>query len=205
MCALVVNAICLAIMIVLTVARGWPIIAFALGGFLLSSAYTAPPLRLKKHGLGEPTVLVVWGPLMVGGTYYAATGTIPGAVVLASLPYALLCTTVLMGKHIDKIPWDAPDGTHTLPVLLGEARPPAHAGDVRRLLRVGDRARDRAGVAGRVAARAAVAPGAAPDVEGVLAAEAGGVADAEPGVAVVVRGDVVPRDPPRGRAARARA
>ena len=37
-------------------------------------------------------------------------------------PYALLCTTVLMGKHIDKIPWDAADGTHTLPVMLGEAR-----------------------------------------------------------------------------------
>src|SRR3954463_5192979 len=121
-CALVVNAICLVIMIVLTAARGWPVIAFALGGFVLSAAYTAPPLRLKKHGLGEPTVLIVWGPLMVGGCYYAATGTIPGAVVLASLPYALLCTTVLMGKHIDKIPWDAADGTHTLPVLLGEGR-----------------------------------------------------------------------------------
>ena len=121
-CALVVNTICLGIMIVLTVERGVPIIGFALGGFLLSAAYTAPPLRLKKHGLGEPTVLVVWGPLMVGGTYYAATGTIPGAIVLASLPYALLCTTVLMGKHIDKIAWDAPDGTHTLPVLMGEAR-----------------------------------------------------------------------------------
>jgi 1,4-dihydroxy-2-naphthoate octaprenyltransferase len=119
-CALVVNVLCLAIMILLTAARGWPIIAFALGGFLLSTAYTAPPLRLKKHGLGEPTVLVVWGPLMVGGTYYAATGSIPGAVILASLPYALLCTTVLMGKHIDKIPWDAADGTHTLPVILGE-------------------------------------------------------------------------------------
>jgi len=120
-CALAVNAMCLVIMIVLTIARGWPIVGFALGGFLLSAAYTAPPLRLKKHGLGEPTVLVVWGPLMVGGAYYAATGTIPGAVILASLPYALLCTTVLMGKHIDKIPWDEPDGTHTLPVIMGEA------------------------------------------------------------------------------------
>ncbi len=120
-CALVVNVICLVIMIVLAIARGWPIVFFALGGFALSAAYTAPPLRLKKRGLGEPTVLVVWGPLMVGGTYYAATGTIPGAVVLASLPYALLCTTVLMGKHIDKIPWDAADGTHTLPVIMGEA------------------------------------------------------------------------------------
>ena len=57
---------CLAIMLYLTAERGWPIIAFALGGFLLSAAYTAPPLRLKKHGLGEPTVVVVWGPLMVG-------------------------------------------------------------------------------------------------------------------------------------------
>jgi 1,4-dihydroxy-2-naphthoate octaprenyltransferase len=121
LCALTVNAICLAIMVVLTIAQGLPIIGFALGGFLLSSAYTAPPLRLKKRGLGEPTVLVVWGPLMVGGTYYAATGTIPGAVVLASLPYALLCTTVLMGKHIDKLPWDKADGTHTLPVIMGEA------------------------------------------------------------------------------------
>ena len=26
-----------------------------------------------------------------------------------------------MGKHIDKIPWDAPEGIKTLPVLLGEA------------------------------------------------------------------------------------
>lgn len=118
--ALIVNVLCLAIMVFLTAERGWPIVAFALGGFFLSAAYTAPPLRLKKHGLGEPTVLVVWGPLMVGGVYYAATGTIPGAVVLASLPYAILCTTVLMGKHIDKAPWDGPAGTRTLPVILGD-------------------------------------------------------------------------------------
>jgi 1,4-dihydroxy-2-naphthoate octaprenyltransferase len=118
--ALAVNLICLGIMVYLTTERGWPIVAFALGGFVLSAAYTAPPLRLKKHGLGEPTVVVVWGPLMVGGVYYAATGSIPGAVLLASLPYAILCTTVLMGKHIDKAPWDGPDGTHTLPVILGE-------------------------------------------------------------------------------------
>jgi 1,4-dihydroxy-2-naphthoate octaprenyltransferase len=117
-----VNALCLVIMVILTIARDWWIVAFAVGGFMLSAAYTAPPLRLKKRGLGEPTVVVVWGPLMVGGCYYAATGTAPGAVMLASLPYAILCTTVLMGKHIDKAPWDAPDGTNTLPVLLGDAR-----------------------------------------------------------------------------------
>ena len=77
---------------------------------------------VRRCGFGEPTVVVVWGPLMVGGVYYAATGSIPGSVVWASLPYAILCTTVLMGKHIDKAPWDGPAGTRTLPVILGERR-----------------------------------------------------------------------------------
>jgi len=120
--ALLVNVVDLAILIVLTLARGWPVLVFGLGGFFLSAAYTAPPLRLKKRALGEPDVLIVWGPLMVGGTYYAALGHISWEVIVASIPYGLLCTAVLMGKHIDKIPWDQPDGTTTLPVLLGEKR-----------------------------------------------------------------------------------
>ncbi len=119
---LLVNIADLAILLVLTVARGWPVLAFALAGFALSVAYTAPPLRLKKRGLGEPDVFVVWGPLMVCGTYYSAVGSVGWGVVLASLPYGLLCTTVLMGKHIDKIPFDEPLGIRTLPVILGERR-----------------------------------------------------------------------------------
>ena len=117
-----VNLADLAILIVLTWARGWPVVAFALSGFVLSVAYTAPPVRLKKRGLGEPDVFLVWGPLMVCGTYYSAVGAVGWDVVLASLPYGLLCTTVLMGKHIDKIPYDEPLGIRTLPVLLGQAR-----------------------------------------------------------------------------------
>lgn len=119
---LLVNLADLAILVVLALARGWPVVAFAVAGFVLSVAYTAPPLRLKKRGLGEPDVLVVWGPLMVGGTFYAATGSITWPVLLASLPYGLLCTTVLMGKHVDKIPYDAPLGIRTLPVILGDRR-----------------------------------------------------------------------------------
>jgi 1,4-dihydroxy-2-naphthoate octaprenyltransferase len=120
--ALAVNLLDLAILFVLFMARGWPVVAFALAGFFLSVAYTAPPLRLKKRGLGEPTVLAVWGPLMVGGTYYASVGRIPWQVIAASIPYGLLCTAVLFGKHIDKIAWDAPQGIRTMPVLLGERR-----------------------------------------------------------------------------------
>jgi 1,4-dihydroxy-2-naphthoate octaprenyltransferase len=117
-----VNAADLVILVVLALARGWPVVAFALAGFLLSVAYTAPPLRLKKRGLGEPDVLVVWGPLMVCGTYYSAVGHVGWLVLLASLPYGLLCVAVLMGKHIDKIPYDEPLGIRTVPVLLGQRR-----------------------------------------------------------------------------------
>jgi 1,4-dihydroxy-2-naphthoate polyprenyltransferase len=112
----------LAIMITLIWRRDWWIAAFAVGGLLLSWAYTAPPLRLKRIGLGELDVLLTWGPLMVGGVYYAGTGSLPWSVVAAATVYALLPTTVLLGKHIDKLPYDAPAGTRTLPVIIGAGR-----------------------------------------------------------------------------------
>ncbi|TMK87312.1 MAG: prenyltransferase [Actinobacteria bacterium] len=101
--AALVNLADAAILVVLRAARGWPVVAFALAGLFVSAAYTAPPLRLKKRGLGEPSVLLVWGPLMVGGTYYAATGRVSWSVIAASIPYAL-----------------APARTRTLPVVIGE-------------------------------------------------------------------------------------
>jgi 1,4-dihydroxy-2-naphthoate octaprenyltransferase len=117
---LICQVLDLAIMLTLVARRDWWIAAFALGGLFLSWAYTAPPLRLKRIGLGELDVLITWGPLMVGGTYYAGTGTLPWQVLAAATVYALLPTSVLMGKHIDKLPFDAPAGTTTFPVLIGE-------------------------------------------------------------------------------------
>ncbi len=120
--AALVNLADVVILIVLVAARGWVVLAFGIAGVVLNVAYTAPPLRLKKRGLGELDVLVVWGPLMIAGTYYTAVGHLPWQVWPASIPYGLLCTAVLMGKHIDKLPWDAKAGIRTLPVILGERR-----------------------------------------------------------------------------------
>jgi 1,4-dihydroxy-2-naphthoate octaprenyltransferase len=119
---LLVNVVGAGIMLYLAAIRGPLIIVFALAGLFVSVFYVAPPIRLKHRGLGEPGVLIVWGPLMVGGTFLAATGTIPGWVLLASLPYALIVTSVLFGKHIDKIEADSTLGVRTLPVILGESR-----------------------------------------------------------------------------------
>ena len=117
---LIANAIDLAILLFFVAVRGPLVIAFALGGLFVSVFYVAPPIRLKWHGLGEPGVFVVWGPLMVVGTFFVATGEIPSWAWIASLPYAILVTTVLFGKHIDKIEADKLKGVRTMPVLLGE-------------------------------------------------------------------------------------
>jgi 1,4-dihydroxy-2-naphthoate polyprenyltransferase len=119
---LLANAVDLAIMLVLFAVRGPLVIAFALAGLFISVFYVAPPIRLKHIGLGEPGVFIVWGPLMVAGTFFVATGALPGWVWIASLPYAILVTTVLFGKHIDKIEADRKKGVRTLPVILGERR-----------------------------------------------------------------------------------
>jgi 1,4-dihydroxy-2-naphthoate octaprenyltransferase len=96
--------------------------AFALMGLFISVFYVAPPVQLKHHGMGEPGVFIVWGPLMIGGTYYVTTGVLPPWVLVASLPYAILVTCVLMGKHVDKFEADTQRGIHTLPVILGKER-----------------------------------------------------------------------------------
>jgi 1,4-dihydroxy-2-naphthoate octaprenyltransferase len=86
-------------------------------GALFVLFYTFP---LKYIGLGEPAVLAVWGPLMVGGGYYVITGHWSNPVAVASIAYALGPTAVLFGKHIDKLEEDRAKGIRTLPVLLGE-------------------------------------------------------------------------------------
>jgi 1,4-dihydroxy-2-naphthoate octaprenyltransferase len=88
----------------------------ALGAFFVLF-YTWP---LKYIGMGEIAVLIVWGPLMVGGGYYVLTHTWSWNVIWASLPYVLGVTTVIFGKHIDKLLIDKAKRIFTLPVLIGE-------------------------------------------------------------------------------------
>ena len=95
---------------------GLTLLLLGLGAFFVLF-YTFP---LKYIALGEISVLIVWGPLMIGGGYYAITGQWDWNVVIASLPYALGVTGVIFGKHIDKIEMDKAKRIHTLPVLLGE-------------------------------------------------------------------------------------
>ncbi|HZR82683.1 MAG TPA: prenyltransferase [Candidatus Binatia bacterium] len=113
----VTGAIALASGLYLVATRGEATLALLGIGAFFVLFYTWP---LKYIGMGEVAVILVWGPLMVGGGYYVITGQISSDVLVASLPCALAATTVLFGKHIDKLEADREKGIRTMPVLLGE-------------------------------------------------------------------------------------
>ncbi len=113
------NVVDFLIMIYLVYTVGWYVAVFALLGLFFSIFYVADPIQLKHVAMGELTVFLVWGPLMIGGTYYVITGIIDFKVFLLSIPYGLLVTNVLVGKHIDKYDVDNAKGIKTLPVVIG--------------------------------------------------------------------------------------
>ena len=90
----------------------------AAGGLLLAF-YTYP---LKRLGLGELAVFIAWGPLMVAGTDRVASHVWHSGAVWVGLACGLLPTTVIFGKHLDKLGFDAARGIGTLPVRLGATR-----------------------------------------------------------------------------------
>ncbi|MDH3320406.1 MAG: prenyltransferase [Betaproteobacteria bacterium] len=100
--------------------RGWVAVAFAAAGITLMLLYDASPVPLKSIGLGELAVFLVWGPLMVGGGHAVVSGHVSSAALYASVPYGLGVMSILTGKHIDQMAFDASKGNRTLPVLLGE-------------------------------------------------------------------------------------
>src|SRR5438552_2786923 len=85
--------------IFLTLHRGWPIVLLGLVGFIGGYFYTAPPFQYKYRALGLPLVFVLMGPVMVGGAYYAVTGTFDANLLVVSLPVGLLVTAILHGNE----------------------------------------------------------------------------------------------------------
>ena len=117
--AAVTGALVLASALILFVMDGLdPVVLLLLGlASVFVLFYTWP---LKYVALGELSVFLVWGPIMIGGGYYVLARHFDVNVLLAGAPYALCVTTVIFGKHIDKMDLDREKRITTLPVLIGE-------------------------------------------------------------------------------------
>ena len=92
---------------------------------LLSFFYTADPLSLKRYALGDVTVFLMFGPLLMSGVQVAVTGTLPlapgdnGAVLAYSIPVGLLTTAILHANNARDIQDDKKAGIVTVAMKLG--------------------------------------------------------------------------------------
>ena len=106
----------------LAAARGfWPLFWLGVAGVFISLAYTAPPLRLVHHGIGEVMVALGFGPIVTLGAYYVQAQRYTWEAVYASLPVAILIALVLYVNEIPDRPSDAQAGKRTLPVRWSRA------------------------------------------------------------------------------------
>jgi 1,4-dihydroxy-2-naphthoate octaprenyltransferase len=103
--------------------RGVVILYIALITTVLIIFYSGPPLRLSYHGLGEVVIGVIFGPLNMIGTYYAACGTIDQTLIFISIPVGLLVMNIIYVHSMLDVVADKKTGKHTLAVFLD--RPPA--------------------------------------------------------------------------------
>ncbi|HSG43119.1 MAG TPA: prenyltransferase [Anaerolineales bacterium] len=90
---------------------------FAFGAVVLL-LYTYP---FKYWGIGELSIFLIWGPIMIAGVYFVLSGTWNWNVVLAGIPYGLGVASINVAKHIDKRDDDKERGVGTFPVRAGEA------------------------------------------------------------------------------------
>jgi 1,4-dihydroxy-2-naphthoate octaprenyltransferase len=81
--------------------------------------YTGGPFPLGYKGLGEVFVLIFFGPVAVGGTYYLQTLEINLPVILAGLSPGLISTALLTVNNLRDIHTDEKAGKRTLAVRFG--------------------------------------------------------------------------------------
>jgi 1,4-dihydroxy-2-naphthoate octaprenyltransferase len=105
--------------IYLAVARGWIVLAIGIIGFLAGLFYTAPPFKYKYSALGELSVFLMWGPLMVEGAYFVQRQTLSMDAFWISLPFGVLVALVLLANNLRDRVNDESRGITTIPILLG--------------------------------------------------------------------------------------
>ncbi len=108
----------------LTKTSGPAVLGLAAAGFGFGTLYVAPPLAYGYigHGLGEVGILASFGLLPTLGSYYAQTGKLGWAPLVAALPPGLFTTDVLLNHHFFHWRSDKTAGKMTPVAVLGEEK-----------------------------------------------------------------------------------
>lgn len=105
--------------LILVAYRGPELLVVGIASILFGFAYTGGPFPLAYRGLGDLFVLVFFGLVAVGGTYYVMSGLVSGEVLVAAVPIGLLATNILVVNNFRDMETDARAGKRTLVVRFG--------------------------------------------------------------------------------------
>ncbi|HIY68969.1 MAG TPA: 1,4-dihydroxy-2-naphthoate octaprenyltransferase [Candidatus Alistipes intestinigallinarum] len=98
---------------------GWELVAVGVACVIFAYFYTAGPWPLAYHGLGDVAVILFFGLVPVGFTYYVQTGTWTWETILTALACGLVIDTMLMVNNFRDREEDARCGKRTVVVFLG--------------------------------------------------------------------------------------
>ena len=108
--------------LILVYLAGWQVLLFGLAGLLGAFFYTGRPLSYKYRALGELTLGILMGPVIVMGAYFLYTHGWDWSVFLISIALALLVSSVSLANNLRDLPDDREAGIRTLPMTLGVVR-----------------------------------------------------------------------------------
>jgi 1,4-dihydroxy-2-naphthoate polyprenyltransferase len=100
----------------------WVLTPLVLLAWFGSFFYVAPPVRYGYRGLGELSVGINMGPVMVIGTYWVISGRVNWAPFLISIPIGLMVAVILYYQSLPDMETDLSVHKYTLAVRLGKRR-----------------------------------------------------------------------------------
>jgi 1,4-dihydroxy-2-naphthoate octaprenyltransferase len=105
--------------LVLCATSDWQLIWLGMASVLAGFLYTGAPVHLAYIGLGELTVFVFMGPVIVVGAYFVQVESWDWEPLVASLPIGFLVTAILQANNIRDIENDRQAGKRTVATIVG--------------------------------------------------------------------------------------
>ncbi len=112
-------ALAMAAGVPLLIRGGWPLLAIGLTSIAAGYVYTGGPYPLAYNGLGELFVMVFFGLVAVGGTYYLQVFGYGTDAAIAGIVAGSLANVLLSVNNLRDAEGDAKTGKRTLAVRLG--------------------------------------------------------------------------------------
>ena len=99
---------------------GWPMLVVGLASIAAAYAYTGGPYPLAYHGLGELFVILFFGFVAVGGTFYAHSLQLTPSALWAGFAAGSLGAVLIVINNLRDIEGDRRSNKRTLAARFGE-------------------------------------------------------------------------------------